>query len=210
MASTFVRPGDADLAAMSRRLNSYLSPEGADAWYRNDVAWLLQEVAILRADLANARQWFYETSNGEGPGPEAPLQDVAYWWQQNATGIWEKAQFKKLKDATAIAKLEAVQAQANVERIEKDRDSIKGMWVEAEEHAKTVQQEYDEFKASMVKDMGAVLERLANMDDVVAQLRRELVEERSAGERNTNMVNEMVGERFGQVRELLEQAIKLL
>ena len=210
MATTFVRPGDADLAAMSRRLNSYLSPEGADAWYRNDVAWLLQEVAFLRSEVARTRHWFYETSGGEGPGDEASLTDVAYWWQQNATGIWEKQQVKKLKDAHSIARMDLAKANDELDQLKRDRDQIKAMWVESEERNREIQAEYDNFKTDMVKEMTLVLGRLSDMDDVVAQLRRELLEERAAGERNSNMTNAMVGERFGQVRELLEKAIKLL
>lgn len=93
--TTVVRPSEAELSAIARRIAGPLSPEGAEAWYRNDSAMLLQEVATLRQEAEAARHSFYE--DGAQAEPDATLFEWAKAWKAQATGYWEKTQTKNLR-----------------------------------------------------------------------------------------------------------------
>lgn len=210
MVATFVRPADADLAAMSKRANSPLSPEGAEAWYRTDIAWLLQEVVYLRSEIADARRQFHAINQADAPDEDTPLPRVAEWWQGHASGIWERAQTKRLKDQLAEQKRGIDEAHETI------RALLVGMEQSDAEHEQTVsalqnaQAEYAQAEHNYAAVEAMLKTRLTDMDTVVAQLRMELDAERKAGERNSQMTEALVGERFGQVRELLQKAIGLL
>jgi hypothetical protein len=90
-----VRPSEADLIAIARRISGPLSPEGADAWYRNDAAALIEEVRTLRHEAEAARQSFL--NDGAQAEPGAPLAEWARAWKANTTGFWEKTQTKHLR-----------------------------------------------------------------------------------------------------------------
>lgn len=92
---TVVRPTEADLSAIARRIAGPLSPEGAESWYRNDGGMLLQEVATLRQEAEAARHSFY--SDGAQAEPDATLFEWAKAWKASATGYWEKTQTKNLR-----------------------------------------------------------------------------------------------------------------
>lgn len=93
--TTVVRPSEADLIAIARRINSPLSPEGAESWYRNDGAMLLAEVRTLRQEAEAARHSFY--ADGAQAEPDASLYEWAKAWKANATGFWEKTQTRNLR-----------------------------------------------------------------------------------------------------------------
>jgi hypothetical protein len=120
--TTVVRPTEADLIAIARRINGPLSPEGAESWYRNDGAVLLQEIATLRQEAEAARHSFYE--DGAQAEPNATLYEWAKAWKANATGYWEKTQTKNLR--TRIVELtranEDLQAQIEKIRDEHERN----------------------------------------------------------------------------------------
>jgi hypothetical protein len=120
--TTVVRPTEADLIAIARRINGPLSPEGAESWYRNDGAVLLQEIATLRQEAESARHSFYE--DGAQAEPNATLYEWAKAWKANATGYWEKTQTKNLR--TRIVELtranEDLQAQIEKLRDEHERN----------------------------------------------------------------------------------------
>lgn len=92
IVDTHVRLQPADLAQMSVRLQSLLTPEGARAWYAHDVAELLQEVVALRQDLYDGR-----AALGAPAESTEGLAELAERWKIEASGIWEKAQYKQLR-----------------------------------------------------------------------------------------------------------------
>jgi len=205
MTATFLHPADADLAAMNVRANSLLTAEGAEAWYRNDIPWLLQEVAFLRSEIESARQWFYETS-GDNPG-NIPLTEAAYWWQQNVTGIWEKQQVRKLRDQIAELKSQMMDQEAKTDGLALVLNNETVLRQEAERLAADLRQKYDLFNADVARDTTALITRITELDDVIAQLRNELNAERQAGERNMNMTQALVDEKVNKVREALQAAL---
>lgn len=79
---------------MATRLNSLLTPDGARAWYAHDVAELLQEVTVLRQELAEAREAL--AADGVADTGE-PLPQMLADWKATATGVYEKATVKKLR-----------------------------------------------------------------------------------------------------------------
>ena len=203
MVATFVRPADADLAAMSKRANSPLSPEGAEAWYRTDIAWLLQEVVYLRSAIAETRQWLGQGDNGS-------LIEAAQSWQEHSTGIWEKQQVQKIKAALAEARSHTTDLQSELELRVLDLAREKTAHDEAKQSLAQALQDKLTFKEECRKEMGLLITRLNGMDDALDSARRELQEERRAGERNSQMTEALIGQKTGQVRELLEKAIELL
>lgn len=100
MTTAFVRLQHADLAQMATRLNSLLTPEGAQAWYSHDVAELLQEVVALRQDLHDVRACLAQEMP-EAEDESLMLGVAIAQWKECATGIYEKAQFKKLRAEVA-------------------------------------------------------------------------------------------------------------
>lgn len=99
MTDGFIRLGPADLAEIARRLSKadLMSPEGARAWYSHDVGTLLQEVTALRIDAEDARARLMVDCVGLSPEPMS-LGELADFWKAQATGIYEKAQVKKLRE----------------------------------------------------------------------------------------------------------------
>ena len=120
--TTVVRPSEADLSAIARRISGPLSPEGAESWYRNDGAMLLDEVRTLRQDAEAARQAFY--ADGAQAEPDASLYEWARAWKANATGFWEKTQTKNLRQRiTDLTRAnEDLQATLEKEREEHERN----------------------------------------------------------------------------------------
>ena len=207
--ATFVRPSDADLAAMTRRITGPLTPDGAEAWYRNDAAWLIQEVVYLRSELADARESFYGDAT-DHPGDNARLEDVAAWWREHVTGIWEKAQVKKLKDALVQSERSAGKLEGDLADAQRLLHEEQALRADADREIVEVNQSRQQDKQAFAQSTGSLMARITQLDDVIAQLRRELEEERKAGERNSTMTEALVGQKFGQVRELLQKAIELL
>lgn len=103
MTTAFVRLQSADLALIAGRLNTLLTPEGARAWYAHDVAELLQEVTARGQELEEAREALIAdgvTDTG------ASLPEMLTEWKATASGIYEKAQYKKLRAELADIRLE--------------------------------------------------------------------------------------------------------
>jgi chromosome segregation ATPase len=117
--STFVRLGDADLASMAKRLTVILTDEGAHAWYKHDVAELLQEIVAMRQERAHAIASFRE----HDPLRDVPdnLPSIAAAWRESVTGLWEKAQVKKLRAETTLARNETAEL---ADELAKARDTI--------------------------------------------------------------------------------------
>lgn len=132
MIDTHVRLQPADLAQMSARLQSLLTPEGARAWYAHDVAELLQEVVALRQDLYDGR-----AALGAQPESTERLAELAERWKIEASGIWEKAQYKQLRAQVKelqqtgeerAATIESMMARA--EQIAAERVSERAEWLD--------------------------------------------------------------------------------
>jgi hypothetical protein len=116
--TTIVRPSEADLSAIARRISGPLSPEGAEAWYRNDSAMLLQEIATLRQEAATARQSFF--SDGAQAGPDATLYELAKAWKATSTGYWEKTQTRRLRQKVAELTDDAENLRASIQTMREE------------------------------------------------------------------------------------------
>jgi len=208
MTATFVRPSDADLAAMSHRINGPLSPDGAEAWYRNDVAWLIQEIVLLHQERALAALQFATWL--EEPVSDEPLADLAKRWQEKATGLWEKAQIKKLRAEISEQRRQIAELAEAYQRSQERVTELYDANVVGNQELEARVQELDAYKQDVAAETSLLISRLANMDDAMATLRRELLAERSEAERNIAMVNSLSVERNAQVISILKEAIDLL
>ena len=209
-SATFVRPQDADLAAMAKRISGPLTPDGAEAWYRNDCAWLLQEVSLMRSEMADAREWLLADAGADAPGDDATLQELASWWQQHATGIWEKAQVKKLKADLSDAHKRLVELDAMLVSQQSQMAAVEHAIVDAQETHDAELAAMRADKKLLADELGRLMQRMVEIDDAADTVRAELAAERAAAERNSQMSEALMGERFSKVRELLNQAITLL
>lgn len=209
-SATYVRPQDADLAAMAKRITGPLTPDGAEAWYRNDCAWLLQEISLMRSEMADAREWLLRDGGPNAPDDDATLPELAAWWQQHASGFWEKAQVKKLKESLADAHKRLVQLDALLVAQQQHTAAIEQDHRDAQEAHDAELAAMRADKKALVDELGRLMQRMVELDEAADSVRAELQAERAAGERNSQMTEALVGERFGKVRELLEQAVKLL
>jgi hypothetical protein len=117
-----VRPSEADLIAIARRISGPLSPEGADAWYRNDAAALIEEVRTLRQEAEAARQSFL--NDGAQAEPDAPLVEWARAWKANTTGFWEKTQTKHLRQKIVELTRANEDLQATIEKEREDHEHL--------------------------------------------------------------------------------------
>ncbi len=143
--TTVVRPSEADLSGIARRIGGPLSAEGAESWYRNDGAMLLQEVATLRQEAEAARHAFYE--DGAQAEPGATLYEWAKAWKATSTGFWEKAHTKNLR-----AKI--------VELTRANEDAQAAMQALREEHERQVLAVMDEWAARREQVKQALLKTL--------------------------------------------------
>jgi len=118
MTMSFVRLGPPELAEISNRLQIKLTPEGYEAWYRNDVPRLLLEIGELRHErnLALAEL---------GAEEDTSLVLAARNWQANVSGFWEKTQTRKLRDQIANAKLGRDEALAMVHELETQKAELR-------------------------------------------------------------------------------------
>jgi chromosome segregation ATPase len=115
----FVRLDAPDLAAMARRASTLLTDDGARSWYRNDVTRLLQEITALRTERAEAAQSF-QAWMAEEYDESAYLPALAERWREHATGLWEKAQVKKLKAERDEAKADSARTAAELEALREE------------------------------------------------------------------------------------------
>ena len=98
-----------ELNAMRQRTQIRLTQEGAQSWYVNDVTALLDEVARLRIEINKAREWLIADLPDEEERQvteHTPLYAVVDRWKATATGLYEKAQYKKLKADAHLAREE--------------------------------------------------------------------------------------------------------
>lgn len=115
-----VRLEPADLAAMATRANTYLTDDGARAWYRNDVPHLIQEVVALRQEIEDVRSSLRNDAGRDLAESDAPLTEWLEPWKAQVTGLWEKAQVKKLRQELADAK-QALTAKTDLVQVREDQ-----------------------------------------------------------------------------------------
>lgn len=108
----FVRLEPYDLAQMATRLQVMLTPEGAQAWYAHDVGELLKEVTLLRQEIDAAKDSLGRSVLSE---PSDDLIELSEQWKASVSGLWEKAQFKKLRSDNAALSVEVAQLEQNLE-----------------------------------------------------------------------------------------------
>jgi len=136
--TTVVRPSEAELSAIARRISGPLTPEGAENWYRSDAAALILEIRTLWREAEAARHSFL--SDGVQAEPDATLYEWAKAWKATATGFWEKTQTKNLR--TRIVELtranEDLQAALEKEREEHEQHvaRLTANWTERSEAVK--------------------------------------------------------------------------
>ena len=199
----YVRLEPADLAAMATRANSFLTPDGAQAWYGNDIPKLLQELALMRAEQHEARDKF-------GDHSDDPLPVVAQRWQETSTGLWEKAQVKKLRDqirqlqdelAGALNSLQEAQADVEAKTITNNRlvgelgdlgNQIHAIHQQA--HATAAQEEAK--RASLSEHLDLAETEIKRLSGLI--------------ERNTMLVTAQAAEEKARIREAAEQLLALV
>jgi chromosome segregation ATPase len=198
----YVRLEPADLAAMATRANQFLTPDGAQAWYGNDIPKLLQELALMRAEHHEARDCF-------GDASDDPLPVVAQRWQETATGLWEKAQVKKLRDEIKLLKAELADAVGALQDAQAD------VQAKAETNAKLTMDLGD-----LGNQINAIHQQAHALGAQEAAQRAELQErldgaereiKRLAGlaERNTQIVTAQAQEEKARIREAAIQLLEL-
>lgn len=112
MPATIERLDTNRLQAMRGRTQVLLTDEGAKSWYVNDVTALLQEVDMLRTEYADTVQFF--AADGVEAQPGEPIRRLAERWKEVASGLWEKAQVKRLRQMVRDAQSEVEQARTEI------------------------------------------------------------------------------------------------
>ena len=198
-----VRLEPADMAAMARRANSFLAPEGAQAWYSNDIPKLLEEIAELRKEQHEARDCF-------GDQTDDPLPVVAQRWQETSTGIWEKAQVKKLRQEIGqlkaeldIASAKLVQAQ---ETILAKTDSNGKLVAELA----SVGERLQNVKANHAVQVQQEADKRIELEQRLALADAEIKRLAGLSERNTQILTAQAQELKAEVREALQRALELV
>lgn len=178
MTSGFVRPGPPELAEINRRAQRTLTAEGAQAWYQNDVPYLLMEIAILRSE----RERVYNHI-GLVWDETRKIEDDLDSWIAERTGAWEKAQYRRLKNANEVLRQARDQLEVERDWLKSEMENEKGTL--AEMAADLVESERQRAKQEELADQEKtdLLLRLAELDAVIARQRQELHAERVVHER---------------------------
>jgi len=188
--TTVVRPSEADLSAIARRIAGPLSPEGAENWYRKDTAVLLQEIATLRFEIMTlrreaetARQSFYQD------GAQADMNDPLYvWaeaWKASATGFWQKAQTTTLREQLAAQRITAASLKESL----------------------TAAEDMNRAQAVETAALAAELAQLRQANDEIEQTHEA---ERSSYRRRIGDLEMQLKGRLARSRELLDRAMESL
>jgi len=199
----YVRLEPADLAAMATRANTFLTPDGAQAWYGNDIPKLLQELAVMRAEQHEARDKF-------GDHSDDPLPVVAERWQETSTGLWEKAQVKKLRDqikvlqeelADAVAALQ--DAQADVQAKTETNTKLMTDLGDLGNQIHAIHQQAHATAAQEAAQRAELEAKLTAADGEITRLA-------GLAERNTMLVTAQAAEEKARIREAAEQLLALV
>jgi chromosome segregation ATPase len=203
--TTIVRPSEADLSAIARRINGPLSPEGAESWYRNDATTLLQEVALLRQEARVARSSFYE--DGAQAEPNASLFEWAQAWKAQATGFWEKAQTRSLREQLATQRIQTanlkdalVAAGDSIRQHLEEKDALAAELAEVRAAlAKTI--------ADNQEHVAGYLRRIAELDELLAQAKNEVAQVRNDAAVRIEQLALQNEERLARTRDLMRNAL---
>lgn len=199
----YVRLEPADLAAMAKRANTFLTPDGAQAWYGNDIPKLLQELALMRTEQHQARDYF-------GDHSDDPLPVVAERWQATSTGLYEKAQVKKLREqikqlqgelAAALNSLQDAQSDV-VAKIDTNARLVSELASLGDRFA-TLKANYAIQSEQEAAQRSELEQRLATAETEIKRLS-------GLTERNTQMVTAQVAEERARIREAAEQLLALV
>jgi hypothetical protein len=206
--TTVVRPTEADLIAISRRISGPLTAEGAEAWYRNDSAVLLQEIARLRREVEAARQSFL--SDGAQAEPDATLYEWALVWKATATGFWQKAQTKTLREQLAAQRIAVANYKNSLAAAEDANRALVAEKAAIAAELAEVRQGNDELERKHEAERVSFLRRIGELDGLLAQARAEAVDTRSIAERNLDMLRARNDEQLAHARELMNRAMEAL
>ncbi len=213
--TTVVRPSEADLTAIARRINSPLSPEGAENWYRNDGGTLLQEISTLRRELAAlrqeaeaARRSFFE--DGAEAASDATLHEWALAWKATASGFWEKTQTKKLREELASARLSATNLRESLTAAEDLNRKYATDNTDLSLQVNELRQERDVLQQTGENDRSTYLKRIGELDRLLAQTQEEAVQARTDAARNVELLNSRHAEQMAHVKELARRTMDAL
>ena len=115
--SVLVRLGPGELAAISGRVQTHLTPEGYEAWYRQDIPAMLTEIMLLQQEAAYA----ISVLGGE---PGEILLDAIQRWQGERSGLWEKQQTRKLREQVLASRQQAEQAEGALHESQSTIDEL--------------------------------------------------------------------------------------
>jgi hypothetical protein len=213
--TTVVRPTEADLIAISRRIGGPLSPEGAENWYRNDGALLLQEISTLRREIVTlrqeaeaARRSFYE--DGAEAAPDATLHDWALAWKATATGFWQKTQTKALREEAASQRIAAANYKDSLAAAEELNQKYVAETTDLALQVNELRQERDALQHKAEGERAMFLKRIGELDRLLAQTQEEAVQARGDAERNIEMIRARHAEQMVHVKELARRTMDAL
>jgi len=168
-----MRIDQTDLVAMARRANSLLTDEGAKNWYQTDVRRLLNEVVALRNERAEALQAF-QSFMSEQFDDNADLPRVAEKWREQASGLWEKAQVKKLKAQLDEAKADATNADRVLELLQDTHVQTSIELTKAQEEIEALQRQLREQSDTHAATVAAHLERIEAFEQLARESQQQL------------------------------------
>lgn len=209
IAETVVRPDAHTLETMMQRVNSRLSPEGAEAWYRNDVPALVDEVVRLRQERDVALDAF-QRDMPEPLDRDLALGQVAERWRGEASGFWQKAQTKKLREEAnglryqlADAKADHLQAVSDLAALKEQHAAQTQMLIAEREHVSRI-------SLAAADQQEALKTRIGELEALGEQLRLEVAAAREEADRRERSAAAGHQERMARARALLEEAAGLL
>jgi len=143
-----VRLGPGELGEINGRLHSHLTPEGYEAWYRQDVPAMLTEINMLQQEIAFA----VDVLGGE---PGEILLDAIQRWQGERSGLWEKAQTRKLREQVQGAREKAETTEAALHESASTMDEL-------HQRASRLEAQIAELKARHEQELNLMAGRVAD------------------------------------------------
>jgi hypothetical protein len=204
-----MRIDHADLVAMARRANTVLTDEGAKNWYQTDVRRLLNEIVALRTERSEALQSFQAFMQGEYDEGEC-LQDVAERWRETASGLWEKAQVKKLKAQLDEAKADAQNADRVLELLQDNYSAMSIELTRTKDEVAGLQRRLREQAEMHEAAAAAQLERIREFGELTSQLEQKLVDVEAEMQRKVMADAQLAEQRSARVRAHLAEAMEML
>jgi hypothetical protein len=197
-----------DMAAMRERLGLRLSPDGAFNHYYNDVAALLREVQRLQEEADLARACFIE--DGVVAPDSASLYDYAVRWKNEATGFWEKAQTKKLRDELRDTRSHLIDSEAMVDQftklLEEARTEIDALKEQSDGQIDALFRQEADFNKLLQAEQAAQID----LHDKVAKLETALVDCSTRCEQVLAMAQAQHAAKVDEAREALDAAMQAL